>query len=251
MSTGDIGQGLSAERSGDAITGPARVMARTARPDGGGNGSPVEFARYSGVGSPAKIGTPDRMGRRMKQSRFGYRAGPRCARGSIVTQTPACPGRGGSRTPGCFPAAAARTARLVVFAAVLPMILAAQDPREIALLRGHIGVEPEPGSLLAAPARLTISRLPLADALTRLSQQARVQIAFSRTLLPSAHRRMRLRGPQPCPHPGPAPGGHRPWLRGSRVPGRSCPQGAGGSPPYGRRTPPSVTHRGHPDRCRA
>ena len=124
----------------------------------------------------------------MKQSRFGYRAGPRCARGSIVTQTPACPGRGGSRTPGCFPAAAARTARLVVFAAVLPMILAAQDPREIALLRGHIGVEPEPGSLLAAPARLTISRLPLADALTRLSQQARVQIAFSRTLLPSAHR---------------------------------------------------------------
>ena len=124
----------------------------------------------------------------MKQSPFGCRAGPRCAHGCIVTRTSTRPERVGRRTPGGFPAASARTARLLLFAAVLPMSLVAQDPRQIALLRGQIGVEPDPGSLLAAPARLTVSRLPLADAITRLSQQARVQIAFSRTLLPAAHR---------------------------------------------------------------
>ena len=65
--------------------------------------------------------------------------------------------------------------------------LAAQDAREIALLRGRTGVEPEPGSLLATPARFSVAELPLADALARLSERSRVQIAFSPSLLPPDH----------------------------------------------------------------
>ena len=86
-----------------------------------------------------------------------------------------------------FVVAASRAARLVVLAALLPHSLAAQDPRQIALLKGRIGVEPQPGSLLATPARLTVSGLPLADALSRLAERSRVQIAFSPTLLPEDH----------------------------------------------------------------
>ena len=103
------------------------------------------------------------------------------------------PGMGGRRDAvslwgGRFAAAAAGSARPVVLAALLPLGLTAQDPQQVALLRGRIGVDPEPGSLLAAPARLTVSGLPLSDALARLAERSRVQIAFSPTLLPEGHR---------------------------------------------------------------
>ena len=77
---------------------------------------------------------------------------------------------------------------LLLAALLLPATLAAQDPGRIALLRGRTGVDPEPGSLLAAPARLAVSGLPLADALSRLSERSHVRIAFSPTLLPARHR---------------------------------------------------------------
>ncbi|MDE2761607.1 MAG: TonB-dependent receptor plug domain-containing protein [Gemmatimonadota bacterium] len=77
---------------------------------------------------------------------------------------------------------------LLLAVLLLPATLAAQDPGQVALLRGQIGVEPERGSLLATPARLTVSGLPLADALSRLAERSRVQIAFSPTLLPARHR---------------------------------------------------------------
>ena len=76
----------------------------------------------------------------------------------------------------------------LLLALLLPAALAAQDPGQVALLRGSIGVDPEPGSLLATPARLAVSGLPLADALSRLAERSRVQIAFSPTLLPEDHR---------------------------------------------------------------
>ena len=75
-----------------------------------------------------------------------------------------------------------------VLALLLPAPLATQQPQQVALLRGQIGVDPEPGSLLATPSRLTVSGLPLADALSRLAERSRVQIAFSPTLLPRDHR---------------------------------------------------------------
>ncbi|MDE2973719.1 MAG: TonB-dependent receptor plug domain-containing protein [Gemmatimonadota bacterium] len=77
---------------------------------------------------------------------------------------------------------------VLLFALLLPATLAAQDPGQIALLQGRTGVDPEPGSLLAAPARLTASGLPLADALSQLAERSRIQIAFSPTLLPARHR---------------------------------------------------------------
>lgn len=81
-----------------------------------------------------------------------------------------------------------RTVRPVMLATLLlPAALAAQDPGRIALLRGQVGVDPEPGSLLATPARLAVSGLPLSRALDRLSERSRVRIAFSPTL-PPAHR---------------------------------------------------------------
>ena len=78
--------------------------------------------------------------------------------------------------------------RVLTAALLLPATLAAQEPRQIALLRGKIGVDPAPGSLLATPSRLTVSGLPLADALSRLAERSRIQIAFSPTLLPAGHR---------------------------------------------------------------
>lgn len=82
-----------------------------------------------------------------------------------------------------------RGAALVPLAALLlPATLAAQDPGQIALLPGRTGVDPEPGSLLATPARLTVNGLPLAEALSRLSERSHVRIAFSPTLLPEDHR---------------------------------------------------------------
>ena len=82
----------------------------------------------------------------------------------------------------------ARRIAFCIPALLLPAALAAQEPRQVALLRGQIGVDPEPGSLLAAPARLEVSRLLLADALVRLAERSRLQIAFSPTLLPEGHR---------------------------------------------------------------
>ena len=84
-----------------------------------------------------------------------------------------------------LPVAATGTVLLVVLAALLPLGLAAQDPRQIALMRGRIGVDPEPGSLLAAPARVTVSGLPLGEALSRLAERSRIRIAFSPSLLPA------------------------------------------------------------------
>ena len=81
-----------------------------------------------------------------------------------------------------------RTVRLVLLASLLPLGLAAQDPRRIALLTGRIGVAPEPGSLLAAPARVTVSGLPLREALSRLAERSRVEVAFSPSLLPAGRR---------------------------------------------------------------
>lgn len=76
---------------------------------------------------------------------------------------------------------------LVLLVTVLPLRLAAQDSLQIVLLRGEIGVEPEPGALLATPSRLSIARTPLAGALVRLAERSGVQIAFSPALLPTAH----------------------------------------------------------------
>ena len=63
-------------------------------------------------------------------------------------------------------------------------VRAAQESQDIAQLIGEIGVDPEPGSLLATTARLSIERIPLAEALVQLAERSRVQIAFSPSLLP-------------------------------------------------------------------
>ena len=77
---------------------------------------------------------------------------------------------------------------LALVTSLFTATLAAQDAQNIALLRGQTGVEPEPGTLLATPARLTVEQLPLADALAQLSERSSVQIAFSPSLLPPGHR---------------------------------------------------------------
>lgn len=79
-----------------------------------------------------------------------------------------------------------RTASTFVAAtiALFPAGIAAQDT-EIAALRGQIGVDPDPGTLLAAAARLSIERVALSEALVQLAERSRVQIAFSPSLLPS------------------------------------------------------------------
>lgn len=63
--------------------------------------------------------------------------------------------------------------------------LAAQEGQEVGGLRGRTGIDPEPGTLLATAARLSIERVPLADALSRVSESSHVQIAFSPSLLPA------------------------------------------------------------------
>lgn len=75
----------------------------------------------------------------------------------------------------------------MLIAPLFPATLAAQEAQEVALLRGQTGVDPESGSLLATPSRLTVEQLPLADALARLSERSGVQIAFSPSLLPPGH----------------------------------------------------------------
>ena len=62
--------------------------------------------------------------------------------------------------------------------------LAAQDDLVLAALRGETGIDPEPGTLLATVSGLSIERAPLAEALVRLAERSRVQIAFSPSLLP-------------------------------------------------------------------
>ncbi|MDE2793759.1 MAG: TonB-dependent receptor [Gemmatimonadota bacterium] len=89
--------------------------------------------------------------------------------------------------PAMLPTRAGLLAALALVTSVIAAPLAAQKPQEVALLRGQTGVEPEPGSLLATPAGLTVGQLPLAAALTRLSERSRVQIAFSPSLLPTGH----------------------------------------------------------------
>ena len=80
------------------------------------------------------------------------------------------------------------SAAVLAVTSLFTATLAAQDAQSVALLRGQTGVEPEPGSLLATPARLTVEQLPLADALAQLSERSSVQIAFSPSLLPPGHR---------------------------------------------------------------
>lgn len=77
-------------------------------------------------------------------------------------------------------------AALILIAAILPFPspLIAQDT-ELTALRGEIGVDPEPGTLLATVARLSIDRTPLPEALVQLAERSRVRIAFSPSLLPS------------------------------------------------------------------
>ena len=69
-------------------------------------------------------------------------------------------------------------------AGVSPPGLAAQERQDVARLTGEIGIDPEPGSLLATAARLSIEQLPLAEALVELAERSQVQIAFSPSLLP-------------------------------------------------------------------
>ena len=66
----------------------------------------------------------------------------------------------------------------------LPAPLTAQST-ELTALRGEIGVDPEPGTLLATLARLSLERVTLPEALVQLAEHSGVQIAFSPSLLPS------------------------------------------------------------------
>ncbi len=82
--------------------------------------------------------------------------------------------------------------RAVVLAALLAGLVtstvAAQDEQVLTLLRGETGIDPEPGTLLATVSGLSIHRAPLAEALVRLAERSRVQIAFSPSLFPSSLR---------------------------------------------------------------
>ena len=70
-----------------------------------------------------------------------------------------------------------------------PPPLAAQSSQEVARLTGETGVEPEPGTLLATTARLSIEQMTLSAALARrLAESSGVQIAFSASLLPPDRR---------------------------------------------------------------
>ena len=58
----------------------------------------------------------------------------------------------------------------------------------MAALRGETGVDPDPGSLLATVSMLSVEGAPLGEALARLAERSRVQIAFSPSLLPAGLR---------------------------------------------------------------
>ena len=75
-------------------------------------------------------------------------------------------------------------APMLIAAVILSPATATAQDTELTALRGEIGVDPEPGTLLAAAARLSIDRMPLSEALVQLAQTSRIQIAFSPSLLP-------------------------------------------------------------------
>lgn len=74
---------------------------------------------------------------------------------------------------------------IVLAPATLPGTAAAQSGQEVAVLVGATGVDPAPGSWLATVSRLSVERVPLAEALVRLSERSQVQIAYSPSLLPA------------------------------------------------------------------
>ena len=80
----------------------------------------------------------------------------------------------------------------ILMAAWLPGVpspaLAAQSSQEVALLTGETGIDPEPGTLLATTAQLSIEHATLSEALVRLAEGSGVQIAFSASLLPPERR---------------------------------------------------------------
>ncbi len=85
----------------------------------------------------------------------------------------------------------ARLATLAAMATLLlgsPAGLAGQNEQVLAALTGETGIDPEPGTLLATVSRLSVEQASLADALARLAESSRVQIAFSPTLLPGGLR---------------------------------------------------------------
>ena len=86
------------------------------------------------------------------------------------------------RSPALIPSAIA-AGLIAAGLAMAPVALNAQES-ELTALTGQIGVDPEPGTLLATVARLSIERLSLAEALVQLAERSRVQIAFSPSLLP-------------------------------------------------------------------
>ena len=69
--------------------------------------------------------------------------------------------------------------------ALAPAAISAQETQVLAALRGETGVDPDPGSLLATISGLSIDRVPLGEALVRLAERSKVQIAFSPSLLPA------------------------------------------------------------------
>jgi len=71
---------------------------------------------------------------------------------------------------------------------VLPVARIEGQSREVVVLRSTTGVRPETGSVLLRPAGLAVDNMPLATALTRLSETSKVSIAFSPSFLPQGHR---------------------------------------------------------------
>ncbi len=69
-------------------------------------------------------------------------------------------------------------------AIAVPSALVAQHDQALVMLRGKLGIDPAPGSLLGTVSGLSVDNATLADALSRLSESSQVQIAFSPSLLP-------------------------------------------------------------------
>ncbi len=66
----------------------------------------------------------------------------------------------------------------------LPSAAVAQDYQVLVTLKGEFGIRPAPGSLLSTVSSLSIERIPIATALSRLAESSQVRIAFSPSLLP-------------------------------------------------------------------
>ena len=124
--------------------------------------------------------TPKRKRRGERQVRSGVSRAPRPQAGHR-------PGAWIGRATATSPERGIRRIAFIPAIATLALLsspLTAQST-ELTALRGEIGVDPEPGSLLATPARLSIEQVPLAEALVQLADRSRVQVAFSPSLLPS------------------------------------------------------------------